>query len=146
MDTIREKVVKAIVARAETIVPGTPVLRSEQYDDDDVFVCVWDLDQESEKTKYGSQMNTLQVVIEYLKNSAVKPYSSAANEMYGQLVTAIANDTSSGEPDPTLGGLATSIGETSSLSLTPEPGLKVTGCSVTFEVMYETKNGDPFTQ
>ena len=98
MDTIREKVVKAIVARAETIVPGTPVLRSEQYDDDDVFVCVWDLEQESEKTKYGSQMNTLQVVIEYLTNSAVKPYSSAANEMYGQLVTAIANDISSGEP------------------------------------------------
>lgn len=146
MDTIREKIVKAIVARAQTIIPGTPVLRSEQYDDDDIFVCVWDLDQESEKTKYGSQANTLQVVIEYLTNNAVKPYSSAANEMYGQMVSAISNDTGSGEPDPTLGGLATSLREDSSLSLTPGAGLKVTGCSVTFEVMYETQNGDPFTQ
>lgn len=146
MDTIREKVVQAIAARADTIVAGTPVLRSEQYEDESVFVCVWDLDQESEKTKYGTQMNTLQIVIEYLTNAAAKPYSSSANEMYGQVVTAIANDIASGEPDPTLGGLATSLRETSSLSLTPEAGLKVTGCSVTFEVMYETQNGDPFTQ
>lgn len=146
MDTIREKVVKAIVARADTIVAGTPVIRSEQYEDEPVFVCVWDLDQESEKTKYGSQMNTLQVVIEYLTDDAVKPYSSAANEMYGQVVTSITRDIGSGEPDPTLGGLATSLRETSSLSLTPEAGLKITGCSVTFEVLYETQNGDPFTQ
>lgn len=146
MDTIREKVVKAIVARADTIVAGTPIIRSEQYEDEPVFVCVWDLDQESEKNRYGSQMNTLQVVIEYLTDSASKPYSSSANEMYGQVVTAIANDIATGEPDPTLGGLATALRETSSLSLTPEAGLKITGCSVTFEVMYETQNGDPFTQ
>lgn len=146
MDTIREKVVQAIAARADTIVPGTPVIRSEQYEDESVFVCVWDLDQESEKTKYGTQMNTLQVVIEYLTDNPTKPYSSFANKMYGEVISAIANDTASGEPDPTLGGLATGLRETSSLSLTPEAGLKITGCSVTFEVLYETQNGDPFTQ
>ncbi|HIO30724.1 hypothetical protein [Marinobacter salarius] len=146
MDTIREKVVQAISARADTIISGTPVIRSEQYEDEPVFVCVWDLDQESEKTNYGTQKNTLQVVIEYLTGSAEKPYSSSANSMYGEVISAIINDTISGNPEPTLGGLATSIRETSSLSLTPEAGLKITGCSVTFEVIYETQNGDPYTQ
>ena len=36
--------------------------------------------------------------------------------------------------------------ETDTLILTPDSGMKIIGCSVTIDVIFETDNGDPFSQ
>ncbi len=143
MDTIREKVIKAVISRLEPLTTF-PVLRREQYEDEDEFISVWDGEQESEKTAYGTTRYTLDLTVEYLKASTAKPYSESANAMYGQIVSALFNE--SGEPDPTLGGLAISMTETSAITLTPDSGLRITGCGVKVDIVFETQNGDPFTQ
>lgn len=144
MDTIREQVVKAIVARLDGLTEGD-ILRREQYEDEDEFVCVWDGEHQTEKTKYGTSHHTMQVVVEYLRNDAAQPYSAAANAMYGDVLKAVYTDATN-TPDPTFGGLAISMIETGTLILTPDAGMKIIGCSVTLEVVFETANGDPFTQ
>lgn len=144
MDTIREQVVKTIVARLDSLTTGD-VYRREQYEDESVFVCVWDGEHQTEKTQYGKSRHTMQVVIEYLKSDAAEPYAEAANAMYGEVVQKAFRDLS-GTPDPTLGGLAVSMMETDTLILTPDSGMKIIGCSVTIDVIFETDNGDPFSQ
>lgn len=144
MDTIREQVVKAIIARLDSLT-DSDVLRREQYEDAEEFVCVWDGEHQTEKSKYGKSHHTMQVVIEYLKDKAPEPYSESANAMYGEVLSAVMKDATS-TPDPTLGGLAVSMMETGTLILTPDAGMKIIGCSVTLDVIFETENGDPFTQ
>lgn len=144
MDTIREQIVKAIVARLEGLTT-VPVLRRETYEDEDAFVCVWDGEQDTEKTKYRSNRHTMPVVIEYLKSDAAKPYASSANAMYGEVVQALFDD-GSGNHDSTLGGLANSLTEVNAMILTPVAGLKVIGCSITVDVVFDTANGNPFSQ
>lgn len=144
MDTIREQVVKAIVARLDGLT-AVDILRRETYEDEDAFVCVWDGEHDTEKTKYRTAQHTMPVVVEFIKSDALKPYASSANAMYGQVVQALFND-GAGNSDSTLGGLAKSITEVNTMILTPVAGLKVIGCSVTIDVVFETANGDPFTQ
>tara|TARA_Y100001933_G_scaffold133210_1_gene132690 strand:- start:4866 stop:5300 length:435 start_codon:yes stop_codon:yes gene_type:complete len=144
VDTIREQVVKAIVARLDGLT-AVDVLRRETYADEDEFVCVWDGEHDTEKTRYRTNQHTMPVVVEFLKADAVKPYAVAANAMYGQVMQALFND-SSGNPETTLGGLAESMTEVNAMVLTPVSGLKVIGCSVTIDVVFKTANGDPFSQ
>lgn len=143
MDTIREQIVKAIVARLDGLT-AVDVLRRETYSDEDEFVCVWDGEHDTEKTRYRTSQHTMPVTVEFLKANATRPYAVAANAMYGEVASALFNDASG--PDLTLGGLAKSMYETSALILTPVSGLKVVGCSLTVDVIFETANGDPFSQ
>lgn len=143
MDTIREQVVKAIIARLQPLT-ANPVLRREQYDDEDEFINVWDGEHTSEKVQFGRTRYTMTVTIEFIKSDAARPYAEAANAMYGDIIQAIFQD--GGQPEPTLGGLAESMTETSALTLTPDAGLKVIGGAVSIDVIFETLNGDPFSQ
>jgi len=143
VDTIREQVIKAIIARLQPLTTF-PVLRREQYEDEAEFINVWDGDQESEKTKYGTTLHTLEITVEFLKSDAAKPYPESADKMYGELVSAIFNN--AGEPDPTLGGLTASMTEASAIILTPDAGLKIIGCGLKVDVVFETQNGNPYSQ
>lgn len=142
-NTIREQIVQEVMTRLSPLI-STPVLRREQYEDEDEFICVWDGEQETERTKYGSLQHTMEVTIEFVKLSVVGSPAEAAGAMYAQAVTSVFMK--DGQFDPTLNGLAQSVSETSFLPLTPEPGLKVTGCGLKLGVIFETQNGDPFTQ
>ena len=142
MDTIREQVVQAVIARLGSLTTNA-VLRREQYEDEDEFVCVWDGEHVSERTKYGSLKHTLDLTVEYVKQSVVGSPAVAANAMYAEAVAALFSDGT--QFDLTLGGLAQSMSETSFLPLTPESGLNVTGAGIKLEVVFETANGDPYT-
>ena len=141
--TIREQIVQEVMARLAPLI-STPVLRREHYADEDEFICVWDGEQETERTKYGSLQHTLEITIEFVKLQVVGHPAEAAGAMYAQAVTSIFMK--DGQFEPTLNGLAHSMKEASFLPLTPEPGLKVTGCGLKLDLTFETQNGDPFTQ
>lgn len=145
MNTIREQIVQALITRLETLT-DVPVYRREQYEDEKVFVCVWDGTQQTERNDYGQSAHTLDVAIEYVRKdtSAYGTPAAASNAMYGELLQAAFN--TGGQPDPTLGGLADGMDETGMTPFTPEAGLKITGCLLQVEVRFTTRNGDPFNQ
>lgn len=140
---IREQIVQEIITRLSPLI-STPVLRREQYADEDEFICVWDGEQETERTKYGSLQHTMEVTIEFVKLKVSGHPAEAAGAMYAQAVTSVF--VKNGQFEPTLNGLAHSMHEASFLPLTPEPGLKVTGCGLKLDLIFETQNGDPFSQ
>jgi hypothetical protein len=141
--TIREQIVQEVMARLSPLI-STPVLRREQYADENEFICVWDGEQETARTRYGSLQHTMEITIEFVKLQVVGPPAEAAGAMYAQAVTNVFMK--DGQFEPTLNGLAHSMNEASFLPLTPEPGLKVTGCGLKLALIFETQNGDPFSQ
>ncbi|WP_027853850.1 hypothetical protein [Marinobacterium litorale] len=148
-DTIREQIVKAVMCRLESLTT-MPILRREQYADEDVFVCVWDQDQTSERNEYGQLTHSMPVVIEYVRqtddirrDAPTAEYAEASGAMYAELITTLFND-ADGVPDPTLGDLAESMTETGMIPFTPEPGSSLIGCALQIEIQYHTRNGNPF--
>lgn len=144
---IREQIVQAVMARLAPLT-SVPVLRREQYEDEFEFVCVWDQTQETSRDDYGRLTHAMDLTVEFIRQDASGYASPAAavSGMYGDLVLALFNDPATGEPDPTFGGLADNMTESSMIPLTPEAGLRVVGLSLQVEITYHTKHGDPFSQ
>ena len=144
---IREQIVQAIIDRLRPLTT-VPVLRREQYEDEDIFLCVWDQTQETSRDDYGRLTHTMDLTVEYIRQDASGYASPAAavSGMYGDLVLALFKDPATGEPDPTFAGLADNMTESSMIPLTPEAGLRIVGLSLQVEITYHTKPGDPFSQ
>lgn len=141
MITIREQIIQKIIQRLNPLNPSK-ILRRESYEDEDVFASVWDDTQVTEKLQYGVSQHTMNVMIEYMVSSASNPAQKAV-DMYGEIINALYKNTAN-EIDPSLDGLVEHLNETSFQPFTPEAGLKVTGAGVSFEVIYQTKTGNPF--
>jgi len=144
---IREQIVQAVIDRLRPLTT-VPVLRREQYEDEFEFVCVWDQTQETSRDEYGRLTHTMDLTVEFIRKDT-KGYDSpgaAVSAMYGDLVRTLFNDPLNGQPEPTFGGLAESMTESSMIPLTPEAGLRIVGLSLQVEITYHTKPGDPFSQ
>ncbi len=144
---IREQIVQAVIDRLRPLTT-VPVLRREQYEDEFEFVCVWDQTQETSRDDYGRLTHTMDLTVEFIRQDASGYASPAAavSGMYGDLVRTLFNDPLNDQPDPTFGGLADSMTESSMIPLTPEAGLRIVGLSLQVEITYHTKHGDPFSQ
>ena len=140
MTTIREQIIQKIIDRLKRLNPK--VYRRETYEDESKFVCIWDDIQETEKLQYGISRHTMSVMVEYMVSKSANPPEIAV-AMYAELIKAVFLNQSE-EFDPTLDGLVEHLNETSFQPFTPESGLQVTGAGVSFEVIYQTKNGNPF--
>lgn len=144
MTPIREQIIQKIMSRL-SVLGSNDVLRRETYSDEERFVCVWDDIQETEKLQYGVSQHTMNVMVEYMVDSSAPSVASGATAtgMYAEVIAAIYLNADE-QIDTSLDGLVEHLNETSFQPFTPESGLKVTGAGVSFEVIYQTKTGNPF--
>ncbi|VVS95353.1 hypothetical protein [Desulfoluna spongiiphila] len=150
METIREQVISAIIARVESIRTangyntecGQEVKRAaKDLEPGDLPAAVVWPQTEAVERRSGRNICTTQVKVEtYMAFGSVNP-SMAQEQMLGDLVKCV---TGPGEPVTTLaddlfykeGGPA---GQ-------PEAGEKITAVVATFEVKYSYKIGNPYEQ
>jgi hypothetical protein len=140
-DTVREGIIKAIIARAATLSP-LAVLRCARPNITGGVttrsVSVWDdAENVTSDEPYGDVMMRMEIRVDMAANADAP--SVAANAALGECVAAVIGT------DLTLGGLAQSVQYLGAQPEYDSDGAREWSMRVTFSVDYGYPHGDPFT-
>lgn len=141
-NTIRERIITAFTARAEPL-SNQPVARVRRSSTDikDPFVTIWDGADNAQPSAYSTQKMAMAIDLEYVFRPHVAINASvAANAAIGVVIAAMMSG------DTSLGGLADNLQLQAVSPVYPQDGSDIVAIQFSFEIMYTTKRGDPYTQ
>ncbi|WP_141415152.1 hypothetical protein [Caenispirillum bisanense] len=138
--TYREAIMQALVAKLSEL--GGTVIRNPEdvYEGPYPAFLVYDGEQDADNSNHGLTRYRMTVPVEIIVQSSATDIGTALNAKYGEVVAKLADD-------PTLGGVAVDLFETS----TTNPDIDETRASkrvgtigIAFAVDYMTETGNPF--
>jgi len=138
-DTIREQIIKAFTARAQSLSSDT-VERTKRAHVNDAFVrnvSIWDGEDTAEEQAFGMQKCSFPIALD-MQFNVISHASTEANAVIGEVIkTIMANDSS-------FGGLANRMDYVSATPTYPAEGSGIISLVVIFTIFYATQHGDPF--
>jgi len=142
-DTIREKIITAFATRAASL-SALAVERARRTVDesDNVFVSVWDGEDQLIEVKYGVEKLQFPLAVECIWKAGATNASVSANALMGSIV----NTMIGAGVDRTFGGLVDQIAASTKSPQYPVDGSDYTTLTVIFLINYTTAMGNPYAK
>jgi len=139
-NTIREQIIQAFAARAQSLsdLPVERALRSIG-ETNEKFISIWDGEDQALEAGYGIQKMQFPIVLECVYKAGPLNPSVAANALMGNVIKTIFTGSH------TFSNLASAMNLASAAPSYPMDGSDYSTVFVTFNIIYTTKKGDPFT-
>ena len=151
-DTIREKILLQIMTRLSIIKVsggyhtniGDRVLRVRKAIDPDELPAsvLWPLPEEAEQLSYGNLRCSMPIKVTAFLNFGAENPSVVSEKVLGDLIKCLTSSSWVRSPDY-ISDIAYRGGGSDEY---PEEGETVVGTHADFAVVYETENGDPYSQ
>jgi len=138
-DTLREQIITAFTARAQSLSTNTVErVRRSEFEGTARNVSIWDGEDTAEGKEFGIQEYSFPIAIDMQWKPAENP-SISANAAIGETINTMIGTNS------TFDDLAKRTDYLSSTPTYPADGSGYVALTVIFNIYYATKIGDPFT-